>query len=565
MMHRVLVALLLLLLVCTTAALAVVKTVVWTGPDVNDAGAVSADGQYLTFLDVATERLGIRGIQTGKSRLLTTLPGCRVSRSVPSPAGDLIVYSCFVDSDHNELRVIAANGSGDRALYRSKYGWPYHFTADGSAVLVRSDTAAERQLLLIGLRDGSAKVLLADPDGLTFWAALSNDGKLLAFDKRAVKKSDQSNLFVRRLDTQQDVAVSTAQDNFAIAGWDSSRTLLYTRTRAGASELWRRRFDIDETSSTRELMQTLKGETEPLGITLNGACFYAYYPRELDIYQATMDPVSARITSPPQRISQGFPGKSFGPRWLQDGKILSYGASSEHGMVLVIRPYPQGPERVLHIDLSSVNGHDFMPDGTLIALGRQEGTEKPGYFRVDIDTGKVKPLMFATAATRAEPLGGLGIPTFSPDGKILYYRDDQRHAIMARSVETGEERTLYQQMKPPRRKTRAVHPLFDGKWVAFETSDGRSGSVMVVPAAGGTRTGTGIDQMAGSAAGRPSGTRLDARLAADSVRSWPRESTGVVECGGRGRDAATHRDCDGGLKTSICASRREDHRICRWQ
>ena len=217
----------------------------------------------------------------------------------------------------------------------------------------------------------------------------------------------------------------------------------------------------------------------------------------IDIFEVEIDPISAKISSKPTKISQDFPGRSMYPRFFENGKMLSYVVTALGGyrnqgvdarIPLVVRSYPKGKDQVVPLDIVS-GGMTWTPDDTLIVSGVPKGGTTSGYYRVDRKTGKSTLLLASDAPEgRVNGLSALGIPEFGLDGK-MYYRDDLRHAVIVRNNQTGAERVLYQQSGPVFPILRGVHPSPNGEWVAFIESfiESRPGmnSLKVVSTSGG--------------------------------------------------------------------------------
>jgi Tol biopolymer transport system component len=112
----------------------------WAGADVDTEGAPSPDGRYLSFNAQGGQGdLAVRDLLTGETRTLTRdgtggCPECG-EESIWSPDGKQIVYGWLSQENQNrfpgfetvELRLIGADGSGKRVLYRPDgpiYTWP---------------------------------------------------------------------------------------------------------------------------------------------------------------------------------------------------------------------------------------------------------------------------------------------------------------------------------------------------------------------------------------------------------------------------------------------------------
>jgi tetratricopeptide (TPR) repeat protein len=93
---------------------------IWEGPDVDFYGAVSTDGNYISYTDLKTSDLAVWELATGKRRRLTTNPNLSgyAGSSIFSPDEKQIA---FVWSEWDtELRLVRLDGSNLRTLFRHK-------------------------------------------------------------------------------------------------------------------------------------------------------------------------------------------------------------------------------------------------------------------------------------------------------------------------------------------------------------------------------------------------------------------------------------------------------------
>ena len=145
------------------------------------------------------------------------------------------------------------------------------------------------------------------------------------------------------------------------------------------------------------------------------------------------------------------------------------------GYPIVVRPYPDGKDHIVPLEFDRTGGMTWTPDDNLIVLGIPKGATTLGYYRVEEGTGKSMLFLFSDAPEgRVNGLSALGIPEFGGDGK-MFYRDDRRHAVYVRTIESGAERVLYQQPGPEYPILRGVHPSPNGEWVAFVEHNSESG------------------------------------------------------------------------------------------
>lgn len=152
---------------------------------------------------------------------------------------------------------------------------------------------------------------------------------------------------------------------------------------------------------------------------------------------------------------------------------------------IVTKRFPDGPEHSFSIGLLQAGGHTWMADGTAVFPGFKPGVGE-GLFRVHLETSKIEPILLRSAGTGGFRGFGGGFPALSADGAIVFYRDDRRHAIVARSLKDSSERVLYEEAGPPYGNIRSVHRSPDEKWLAFIVNRLQSNALMIVPVSGGS-------------------------------------------------------------------------------
>ena len=238
-----------------------------------------------------------------------------------------------------------------------------------------------------------------------------------------------------------------------------------------------------------ELVKQDVGRSLPMGFTRNGSYFYGLQTNMQDVYVATLDPVTGQVLTPPTPISQRFVGSNTSPDWSPDGRYLAYISQrrptpgDQGSGVLIIRSLETGDERILSPKLNSLQRLRWSPDGRyLIAPGR-DNKGRQGLYRIDTQTGDVTPVALSGPGTYAY------FAVWAPDSKaVFYWRTEsasKSSVIIARNLETGEEKDLYRTTVGTTRRNLALSP--DGQLLAFLRTDPPTSTeaVMVIPATGG--------------------------------------------------------------------------------
>ena len=158
--------------------------------EVDVTGSVSRDGRFLTYTDWSTGDLAVRDLKTGEDCHLTDKGSWLESSefalfSASSPDSTQVAYGWFNQEGFWELRIIGADGSNPRTLYRDKetYLWPMDWSPDGKHILAtfqRKDRTW--QIALVSVADGSAQVVKSLDWRSPLKVSYSPDGHFIAYD-----------------------------------------------------------------------------------------------------------------------------------------------------------------------------------------------------------------------------------------------------------------------------------------------------------------------------------------------------------------------------------------------
>ncbi len=475
---------------------------VWTGPQVDILGSVSADGRLLSFVDWATGDLAIRNLTTGDNRHLTNKGSWAQSLEFAvfsriSPDGRLIAYNWFNKSGW-DIRVGPVDGSSYRALLSTNanedYAQPEAWSPDGKQIVVLL-TKDVNQIGLISVPDGSRRVLKSfdwrTPGKMVF----SPDGKFIAYDFPPAEDSPERDIYLLGADGSREVRlVEHAADDYLL-GWMPDGRILFASDRSGTFDAWTLPVSKGKAQGAPELLKKDLGNVSSLGLSRAGALYYGLSVGGTDVYTVPLDPQTGKVAGTPTPVARRFIGTNSEPDWSPDGRRLAYvsvrsaPASRVGALVLCIADLELGLQRELPLRLGYVARPRWSPDGRSILFRANDEKGRRSFFMADADTGRT------TLLVRRQ---GLQEARWSRDGKTVFVvtTDDptnktgQASWIVARDVETGEERELFRETVSADGAGDAmvdnltVSP--DGRLLAFMVSRiSRSSVVMVVSSEGG--------------------------------------------------------------------------------
>ncbi len=430
-------------------------------------GALSHDGQRLSFFDWTTNDLNLLDLGTKQNRSLT---GKRISwageayGSVHSPDDKEIAYVWWNAQDILELRVVGLNGTGPRVLYQNANlrdldvaDW----SSDGRYILCTFHLSTGRsQIALVSVGNGAAQVLKTfdwpGPGGLR----LSPDGRYVAY----ALGGDVFLLAVRG--TLEAVLVQNPANDFNPIWTPDGNRILFTSDRTGSLGVWVLTVVDGNPQGAPELLRADMGKTWPVRFARTGTYFYGVQTGMQDVYVAELDPETGKVTAAPSQASRRLVGANRWPEWSPDGKLLAFVSDQPPGgqdqPVISILTLDTGKQEELHPRMNGIQRLRWSPDGRSILAGGRDERDRRGLYRIDAQTGDVSPVVLS---------GGMGVvwqAAWSRDGRTIYYT--MGAGIIARDLGTGQEREI----QSGDSKHFALSP--DGRFLAVPRVDPRSAS-----------------------------------------------------------------------------------------
>ena len=464
---------------------------IWADAKTDTSGRVSADGRYLSFTDWDTGDLALRDLETGENRLLTDKgswsdDGNYADWNVLSPAGEQVAYAWFnKDRGFYELRIIETAG-GDtaaepRVLYAHEdvpYLQPMDWFPSRHRILVllaRKDNF--NQIVTVSVEDGSVTVIKSLDWRWTSKMRLSPDGRHIVYDLPAGDDNNsQRDIRLLATDGSSERTLVEHPGKDHVVGWtpDGGR-VLFISDRTGGPGLWAITVKDGKPAGPPELLKSSFETDGPLGFGPRGNFFYSQSSGLMDIYVAEVDFETGKLKGKPSSPIESLVGRNRRPAWSPDGRLLAYVRGRG---TIALRSIETREEREITSGFNYLRTIYWTPDGRgLVASGTDKRT-RPGVFRVDVETGRVTPLVLTQPDWVYQA-------QLSPDGKLLHYKVSREDGPLAlhrlRDLRTGEDRLIHQG------DTNHASLSPDGQWIVLRDRDRKAKTAMlqVMPASGG--------------------------------------------------------------------------------
>jgi Tol biopolymer transport system component len=450
---------------------------VWAG-DVT--GKVSSDGRFLSFTNWETGDVAIHDLTTGQNQRITDNhdPYRDIEPSVPSPDSKSIAYACDINGSF-DLYVVGIDGSKPRVLNTTGNGVLHHIPVAWSpdsrqllAEFVKTD--GSRDMMLVAVADGSAKLLKSTGKDLSPGGEFSPDGRYIAWSTK-----EGISLFDLRMGTESMLIQDLS--NHSVLGWaPDGKYIMFSSDRSGSSDAWLIEMTGGKTQGIPIFVRKDWGSF-PMGFTRSGAFYYGVNNNAWDIKIAKLNPAGGDFVSPVQSAFQH--GNIRGANWSPDGHFLAGIGGSEPNQTVIIRSMDAGEERELGTGgwIIGMGSLCWIPDGKAVVVPASEAGKGDNLIRIDVQTGQVTPLMPLPA------LGGWPRFGFSRDGKIIYYnRPDPSNPggsqLVAHDLQSGQEKIV---TEDPGIYMGNMSPDGKQRLIAKAVEEGKSQVLLIMPASGG--------------------------------------------------------------------------------
>jgi Tol biopolymer transport system component len=434
---------------------------VWDGNNVDISGSPSPDGTYFSFVDWETGDLAVRELDTDKSRRVTNKGPWSKSQefamdSVISPDGKQIVYTWNNKEWSFDLRLIGVDGSNPRVLYHNDqltYIQPFEWSSDAKQILVYVYQRNQiGQIGLISVADGTLRVIKTmdwwrSPAGMS----LSPDGQYIVFDSRQKQGAFERDLFIVATRDDRESLLIQHPANDEIVGWTpDGRRVLFISDRTGVNSMWSVRIGAGKPLQSPELIKPDIGRGAAMGFTRNGTLYFGFITSMVDVYMATIDATTGKVSQAPKAVTERYVGSNSGPAFSPDGRWLAYISNrgvSLNGRVRVvaIRSLETNTEREINPMLSSFFRPQWSPDSNSLMVSGVDTKGVSGIYRIDAHTGDVTPMVQVGESLTDGRI--VRWASWSPDGKSIYYllrsQATKNDRVFVRNLDTGQEREIF--------------------------------------------------------------------------------------------------------------------------
>jgi len=451
---------------------------VWTGKGVDQLGSVSADGEYLTFVDWETGNLAIRNLKTGENKLLTTEGSWKDPRqyalySLTSPDATQVAYMWSTSDGVPDLRLIKVGNPTPVIIYTPEKNdeamFPGLWFSDGKRIIVQKINRSNKswQLYLMNLSSKEIKLLKEIIPGPNYPSdlSLSPDEKQIAYSFPNPADKNMGDINLLSIDTKIESTLIKHPANDQLIGWLPGRNeLLFTSDRSGINDVWIvNTSNVNSYDLPKRILANIGG-INPMGFRHDGTLYYGTYSEVFESFVLPLDQIAGKLSDSPRTI---FSGQVFDVCWLPDGESL------------VCRQYPQNRNYTLGIynsktgisqpladNIIARGSERISPDGKSVLVygaDKQISGDKDydgGIYSIDIKTGK----SFEILRFKKNDVGHSSSVEWDKEGKSIFYISANH--IVKRNVETGDEKILYTDKNlfyfP------ALKRSFDGKNLLFD-------------------------------------------------------------------------------------------------
>ncbi len=336
---------------------------VWTGKGVDRFGSVSADGEYLTFVDWETGNLVIRNLKTGENKPLTTEgtwkdPSQYALFSSISPDATQVVYMWYNAEGVLDLRLIKVGNPTPVILYtpenKDEAMAPGPWFSDDKNIIVQKFNGNNKlwQLLSMNLITREIKLLKEIIPGSNNLSdlSLSPDDKQIAYSWPNPADKNMFDINLISIDSKFEFPIVKHPANDKLIGWlPGSNDLLFTSDRTGTNDVWVANISNGKSSYSPKRILANIGEIRPLGFKQDGSLYFHAQSIIAESFILPLDQSTGKLTDSLRTIFQVrylmFAGYLTENHWPADNSHKTW--ENTHLAFLTVKPEYAGPMPII--------------------------------------------------------------------------------------------------------------------------------------------------------------------------------------------------------------------------
>jgi len=366
-------------------------------------------------------RLELFDVSTGTATVLVTSPVAGLDGAFVSPDRQQVVYRSWACcTGPGFLRVVSADGTGDRALFDTKGRvFEGEWSPDGRQFAFRHGRGPDRpgiEYVFLDVATGAQRSIEANTPAATL--RFTPDG-------RHVVVQEGNDIFSLPVNGGSRVALVENPAIDRLVGWAPDGRLVFVSDRSGRRALWAVPVRDGRSAGEPEIVIAdlgAGGEKQVIGMSPDsGSLFYEEVLVSTEINLVEINSTGT-LQSDPTKLVSRFTGANSLPAYSPDGRYLAYltGIDSSGTAEIRIRTLATGEERRLPKPTNRVRNLIWYPDSRALLVHGGSGNQQLDLNRLDVETGALTTVVERVAG------GWAANPTFSPDGRYLYFREPPR-------------------------------------------------------------------------------------------------------------------------------------------
>ena len=430
-------------------------------------------------------RIVVRDLITGSVHRFPAPPVAGNPCCIDFSADDKLLAYTVTDPDRSKPRqifVANADGTGHRLVNTGN--WTLTWSLDNTRLLVATNPVEPNvpsRLSWLRISDGALQSL-SIAHGYFDTAKVSPDGRYIAFDAPPGPSGDlEANVYVMAVDNPTEVRISPSPTYQEPIGWTpDGKSLLFSQYVSGepGATLWSIPITNGQPQGAPVIINVLRDSRAAfLRLSPDGKLYYRTTTNISDIYTASMEPATGRVTSLPVAVPTPVGSSNVLPRLSPNGHQLLYqhGTAGSNERTIHLISLDDSKDRLL-ADLGLEGGGGcWSPDGTsFLQLKRtQNNPVKIAPLRFNLSTGEAEPVFPADTNFTMQSCSATHIAAF------------QSPAIKVKNLLSGEEAEVYHMKRTPPNIGGSRFSR-DGQSLAFiESLDESTAALKVVSSSGG--------------------------------------------------------------------------------